>query len=446
MFTRHTKRAVIRVVGGRGDSRDCVVGKSSVIIGSADDCDLTVADATVSRRHLRVSWTGRSLSAQDLGSTNGSYAGQSRFERIELGMGAVIRIGQTLLKILPEEVALEPEAARNSALGSLVGGSLVMRKLFTMIEQLAATESKVLIVGETGTGKELVAEQLHALSPRRSGPFVVFDCAAVPRNLIEPLLLGHARGAFTGATTASAGLFAEAHGGTLFIDEIGELPIEAQPVLLRAVERGMVRKVGESHYDKVDVRVIAATHRNLPQMVRNGEFREDLYYRLSVFTLTVPPLRDRPDDIDGLVRNFLDRAGRPELILDQEVRQLLREFSWPGNVRELRNLVQRMAFHCDGPLATSDQLPVEIRGSMSRPKAPTLVSVAANEEAEEAEEEHTQPGPYGAAKAAAVAEFERGFLQRLVDEHQNLSAMARAAEMDRKHLRMLLRRYGLWAE
>jgi DNA-binding NtrC family response regulator len=294
---------------------------------------------------------------------------------------------------------------------------------------VAPSEATVLIEGETGTGKELQAEEIHAHSRRSSGPFVVFDCGAVPRELIESALFGHVRGAFTGAVNDRRGAFSEADGGTLFLDEIGELAPEMQPALLRAIDRRMIRPLGGPAYQQLDVRIIAATNRSLRGEVAARRFREDLYYRLAVVRIAVPPLRQRPEDVILLAEHFLRQFGGDRRCrLTPASLARLQRYSWPGNVRELRNVLERACLVSRGDLVDVGEL-------------------------QEAEDESTvglgiqNPGldlPYKDAKARLLEGFERDYFKALVDRHGgNVSAAARDAKIDRKHLRDLLRKLGL---
>src|SRR6266568_6494412 len=262
-FTRQTTGGTFLVIQGPDRGEACAVRDQPISVGSAPTCDLVLSDKAVSRKHLVAEPAGHEVVVKDQGSTNGSFIQGSRFKEIAIGYGAEIKLGRTVIKYLPEEVAVEPEASEASAFGALVGSDLKMRRLFNLLSDIAGNDATVLIEGETGTGKELAAEELHEHSPRRNGPFVIFDCGAVPRELIESSLFGHVRGSFTGAVADRKGAFAEAHGGTIFLDEIGELPPELQPSLLRALDKKAVRRVGANTYDKVDVRIIAATNRDL---------------------------------------------------------------------------------------------------------------------------------------------------------------------------------------
>ncbi|MBD3656058.1 sigma-54 dependent transcriptional regulator [Marinobacter sp.] len=241
-----------------------------------------------------------------------------------------------------------------------------MQKVFTLIRKVAPTETTVLIQGESGTGKELAARALHLLSPRAARPLISVNCAAIPESLIESELFGHEKGAFTGAVSARTGLIEAADGGSLFLDEIGELPPEAQARLLRVLQEGEIRKVGSTQSRQVDVRMIAATHRNLKAMTRTGEFREDLYYRLNVMQIRIPPLRERQGDILGLASRFLkrqgERMGKPGLNLSPEAMRALERHRWPGNVRELENAIERATILCDTDVITPGLLDLESEG------------------------------------------------------------------------------------
>src|SRR5690554_608354 len=260
-----------------------------------------------------------------------------------------------------------PTATENSDPASIMYGQCEpMQRVFTLIRKVAPTETTVLVQGESGTGKELVARALHLLSPRATKPLISVNCAAIPESLIESELFGHEKGAFTGAVSARTGLIEAADGGSLFLDEIGELPAEAQARLLRVLQEGEIRKVGSTQSQKVNVRMIAATHRNLKAMTRTGEFREDLYYRLNVMQIRIPPLRDRQSDILGLARRFLvtqgSKVGRPNLNLSPEAMRALERHRWPGNVRELENAIERASILSDGDIITPSLLDLDSEG------------------------------------------------------------------------------------
>jgi transcriptional regulator with GAF, ATPase, and Fis domain len=313
---------------------------SPIIVGSDEDCAVRLLDSTVSRRHLELVPRPDGLALRDLESTNGVFVGGARVSEAIVEHETVITVGRTRLRVgfVDQEVPL-PEGER--MFGGLVGGGPAMQALFRLLEQVAPASSNVVLHGETGTGKDVIARSIHAASSRRHGRFVVFDCAAVAASLIESELFGHARGAFTGALAPRPGAFEEANGGTLFLDEIGELSLELQPRLLRALETSSVKRVGETSYRRVDVRVVAASHRDLAAEVTSGRFRADLYYRLSVMLVRVPPLRQRREDIPLLVERFVAALGRKPEEFPASAIARFAAYDWPGNVRELRNEVER---------------------------------------------------------------------------------------------------------
>ena len=424
-FSRQNRGGVFLVIKGpdRGESVRLTERSVSVAFGSAPSCELCLTDKTVSRKHLVAELVGDEVIMIDQGSTNGTFIGDSRFEKIAIGFGAEIKLGRTVIMFLPDEEVVEPEPSAETAFGSIVGADTKMRQLFHLLTDVAATNATVLIEGETGTGKELIAEEIHNHSPRRDGPFVVFDCGSVPRELIESMLFGHVKGSFTGAVTDRKGAFAEAHGGTIFLDEIGEMALELQPSLLRVLDKRAVRKVGSNIYEKIDVRVVAATNRDLRAEVAQKAFREDLYYRLAVIRVTVPPLRERGADIPLLVNYFMQQFG-PNLNCSPEDMARLIRHSWPGNVRELRNSIERACL-----LSRGGQLSVEdaLLGQEAAPALGIRTDL-----------------PFKEAKGQLVEMFEREYIEDLMRRHKmNLSAAAREAQIDRKHLRELIRKYAL---
>jgi DNA-binding NtrC family response regulator len=313
-------------------------------IGSGPDASLVLKDRTVSRLHLTLRVEGDAIRVVDEGSRNGTLLDGTRVRDAWARPDSTIRLGDTTLCLRMLDELLELPVSTRERMGGLLGRSVAMRRIFSLLEQIAPTDARVLVEGETGTGKELVAEALHQASRRADRPLVVVDCSTVSPTLIASELFGHVRGSFTSAVGDRAGAFEAADGGTVFLDEIGELSIELQPNLLRVLERGEVRRVGANTTRRVDVRVIAATHRALAQEVERGRFREDLYYRLAVITVRMPPLRERPDDIPPLVRHFeaLFASRVPDSApLSDEVVAALSARSWPGNIRELRNAVER---------------------------------------------------------------------------------------------------------
>jgi DNA-binding NtrC family response regulator len=423
-FTRQTG-GVFLVIKGPDRGESAPLRDTPIYFGSSPTCDLVLTDKTVSRRHLMAVREGDEVILRDQGSTNGSFIQGSRFKEITIGFGAEVKVGRTLLKYLPEEEIVEPVEAEGDTFGQLVGRNVKMRRLFKLLEDVAKNDATVLIEGETGTGKELIAEEIHNHSLRKDGPFIVFDCGAVPRELIESSLFGHVKGSFTGAIADRKGAFAEAHGGTIFLDEIGELPLELQPTLLRALDKKAVRRVGSNVYEKVDVRIVAATNRDLRAEVAAKTFREDLYYRLAVIRVTLPPLRERGDDIRHLVDHFVKLFTPPgrQLVITPEDMSRLQRHSWPGNVRELRNVIERACVLAKGDSLNLDDAFVE--------QAAPALGIRTDL-------------PFKEAKGQLVELFEREYIVDLMRRHKmNLSAAAREAQIDRKHLRELIRKYGL---
>ncbi|MCB9602754.1 MAG: sigma 54-interacting transcriptional regulator [Polyangiales bacterium] len=401
-------------------------------VGSAEGNDLVIDDPTVSRFHVELRHTTQGVRVRDTGSTNGVFAGGIRLTDAVVPFGTVLRLGRTNLEILEGEPR-EIDVHAADSLGALHGRSEGMRRLMSQIERAARTEASVLIVGESGTGKELIARSLHELGPRSPKPFVVVDCGALAPNLVASELFGHERGSFTGAERQHVGAFERAHGGTLFLDEIGELPPELQPMLLGALERRRFRRVGGSKDIEVDVRVVAATHRDLRAEVNDGHFRLDLYYRLAVVPLRVPSLRERLEDLELLVTHFLGELGRHTPIDDlfpPSVLASLRTHRWPGNVRELRNVVEATVAMGEPMVEHLSQPPPgqEVSGD----------AIAMGP---------LYPLSYKDARAALLHEFEHRYIKHwLACTQGNVAHAAREAKMDRSHLFHLLRRHDLRAE
>jgi DNA-binding NtrC family response regulator len=304
-----------------------------------------------------------------------------------------------------------------------------MRELRRTIAKVAPSEGRVLIIGENGTGKELVAAAIHKGSARCDAPFVTLNCAAVPAELVESELFGHERGAFTGAVQSRRGRFEQAHGGTLLLDEIGDMPASMQAKLLRVLQEGKLERVGGSRPIDVDVRVIAATHRDLPRLVDTGSFREDLYYRLNVVTIAVPALRERRDDVAPLARHFLAEIAGAKLTFDPGALEALSEHDYPGNVRELRNLVERIAILADGPIVGADRVQQLLRGERRAAKPPSGAETAYKADLPLAEQ---------------LEDVERRIVRAALDHHEgNKAATARALGVDRSHFHKKLKQLGI---
>jgi transcriptional regulator with PAS, ATPase and Fis domain len=336
--------ATVSVVSGVDAGLSLAVGPGGVLVGSGSDCDFRLSDRRVSRRHLVLRAEASGVRVTDRESRNGTFFQGARVEEIVLNADGTLTVGDTNLavKLLPEP--LDVVLSRRTELGDAIAHSQAMRHVFSILEQAARTDATVLLEGESGTGKDILAYALHQESPRHEGPFVVVDCGAIPEHLIESELFGHEKGAFTGASATRIGAFEQAHTGTIFLDEIGELPLESQPKLLRALESRSFRRVGGSKMIRVDVRVVAATNRRLREAARRREFREDLFYRLAVVHVAVPRLAERRADIRPLAERFLRVATRDAAArIPPELAMLLEAYAWPGNARELRNVVERFA-------------------------------------------------------------------------------------------------------
>jgi DNA-binding NtrC family response regulator len=421
--------AQLRIVDGPDRGLEIDLPPVGVVIGTERTCDVVLTDQWVSRRHCTVSPTPQGFAITDLGSRNGTVIDGVAVTKVVAPPGVAIRIGKTLIQLMPADEVIDIPPSESDHFGALYGASTIMRQVFAMLERAARTNAPVLFLGESGTGKELMARGVHDASPRHDGPFVVFDCGASTDNLIESDLFGHLKGAFTGAVADRQGAFAAAHGGTLFLDEIGDLPVALQPKLLRMLEAGEVVPVGGRKSERYDVRVVAATHRDVFSEVARGGFRGDLYYRLAVVEVHVPPLRQRTGDLGKLVTMFLERAGATHLAaqVGGAAMERLERYHWPGNVRELRNVITR-AVALAGPDDDFQSLPFVLRPTTAAPEA--LVARADR--------------PFHDAKDELIAKFEREYLSDLVQRAGgNLSQAARIAGLERKFLYKLLERNGL---
>ncbi len=439
------RRCRIEVTSGpdAGLVRD--VEAQVIRIGARRGNDVQLTDSKVSGLHCEIRLDDRGYRLRDLDSTNGTYVSSLRINDVYIQPGAQIALGGTRMKFEPLGDSVEIELADTDRFGSMIGRSIKMRELFARLEKLAKTDTTVLVTGDTGVGKELVAEALHDSSPRKDGPFVVLDCGSIPPNLIESELFGHERGAFTGATSSYAGAFERAHGGTVFLDEIGELPLAMQPKLLRVLERKEVRRVGGSKTIEVDVRIVAATNRDLGVEVNRGRFREDLYYRLAVARVHVPPLRERKDDLPLLIEHILATTpGGETAQIAQETIDLMMKHDWPGNVRELRNVIERAVLLAESP----DSEDALRRAPPPSPKSEPSITVTPSQTATSSEASMTVPVdvtiPFKHAKQNVISEFERRYISRLLAQHDgNISAAARAAGIDRMSIHKMLHRLGL---
>jgi len=422
-YTLRSQKIFIQIVEGPDAGQDVVLAGPEARLGSSPECELTLSDPTVSREHLRVRVDKDSVRVTDLGSRNGTTVDGLRVFDAIARPDSLLGLGNTTMRLRLLSDLVELPLSSSTQFGGLLGSSVAMRQLFSILERVSPTDTTVLIEGETGTGKELIAEAIHDASPRASGPFIVFDCSAVSSQLMESELFGHIRGAFTGAISDRIGSFEAAHGGTLFLDEVGELPLELQPKLLRALEGLEIRRVGTHETRKVDVRIVSATHRSLANEVERGTFREDLYYRLAVVRVAAPPLRERSEDIPILANHFVRQLGGDANTLPQETLRAFQSMVWQGNVRELRNAVAR---------ALSIGPPRDLGGqSLSIPTSPSSISVDLDK-------------PLKNAKEEICDQFEKAYLVELLNAAEgNITRAADIAGVNRKYIHRALHRHGL---
>ena len=451
----HVRRARLACESGPEAGQSWMVDRDVVLIGALDSGDVVLTDPTVSRRHAEIVRTSGGTLLRDLGSTNGTFVGPVKIREVYLAPDTRFKVGRTELVFTPDDTVIDVTPSAMDHFEGLVGSSIAMREVFGILERIAPTELTVLITGETGTGKELASRAVHTRSRRARGPFVVFDCGAAPDNLIESELFGHQRGAFTGAIEARPGVFELADGGTIFLDEVGELPLDLQPKLLRVLEQREVRRVGGNKTKAVDVRVVCATNRDLREEVEAGRFREDLYYRLAVVELTLPPLRTRVADLPQLCQHLLRRASPTRAVIGvaPEVQAIFESYHWPGNVRELNNVVERAIPFCRTDHITIDALPQGLRAAAESRRARGEVAAAtaasstgAGGGLTSAAEAASALGdlPFKDAKDQMVEAFEREYLLDLLERHQgNVSKAARAADMDRKSITRLMKKHGI---
>ena len=415
------------VVDGPDRGRACRIGERDSIIGTAAGCALVLSDDRVSGQHVSVRAVESRFVVKDLGSTNGTWYEGSRITEVTLPAGSTLLTGKTALRIEPEAQPLDLPPSQARRFGELVGESLAIREVFAVLERVALSDATLLVEGETGTGKELVARAIHDASDRRRGPFVAVDCGALPEGLLESELFGHVRGAFTGAANARAGTIKRAHGGTLFLDELGRISPTVQARLLRVLEERVVRPLGGDSEAEVDVRVVAASRDDLDAEVAAGRFRPDLLYRLAVVRVMLPPLRSRREDIPLLVRELVRRRGFADEPPAGPGLDRLTAHAWPGNVRELRNVIDRAIALAPGAQRFAD-LTIRVEAT---PVAGDGLAVRSDL-------------PYAEAKAAVLHDLERRYLgDVLARTGGNLSAAARESGIDRKHLRTLARKHGL---
>ena len=419
----------VEVTAGPDKGRQLSVDEDRMAVGTAENNELVLSDDTVSRYHLDLIRVPEGVAVEDHGSTNGTYVGPVRIERAVIAPGTHILVGRTHLRISDGRLRVPEPLPALQELHGLIGETSEMRRLMARIERVGSTEASVLLLGETGTGKEVIARAIHLCSERAQSAFEIVDCGALMPTLVASELFGHEKGAFTGANHQHIGAFERAAGGTIFLDEIGELPANLQIQLLGVLERRAFKRVGGSHYIPTDVRVVAATHQDLRRWVNTGEFRQDLYYRLAVARLEVPALRERVEDVPILVEHFLRKLGVqgnlaeffPSFAID-----VMKRYHWPGNVRELRNYVEAaVAFGEPPPVDAA--APLEAEPSMQGDPYEKVYEMT-----------------YARARDEILADFQRAYFRALLARSKNnVSQAARFAEMNRPHLVTLLQKLGL---
>jgi DNA-binding NtrC family response regulator len=402
----------------------------ALVIGRDPGANIVVADPEVSALHCELRAVAEGILVKDLGSTNGTFLGSVRVREAVVATPSELAIGRSRLLVEPQ-AKRRVEVGYEDRFGPLAGHSPKMRRIFALLEKVASTPLSVLLVGEAGTGKELVARAIHAASDRKSRPFVVVDCASIPPTLAESILFGHEKGAFAGAQERRAGALAEAEGGTLLLDELGELPPELQPALLRALADKQIMRVGGHELEPIDARVLATTRRGLGAEMNAGRFRSDLYFRIAQVKIELPPLRERLIDLPLLVEDVCARAGRPQhaQTVVAWIEQRMASHDWPGNVRELVNVATVAALLADEPGALDDALTLaRDEASIEAPRSPGDAADAGFTE----------------AKRAAIGAFERDYFASLARRCKgNVSEMARQSGMERHHVRAYLRKLGI---
>jgi DNA-binding NtrC family response regulator len=411
------------------DGRRVAIDLDPIVIGREQGAQIMLSDPEVSSVHCELRATNDGVMVRDLGSTNGTFVGSVKVQDATVTTRSELMVGQTRF-VVEIDAKRRVDLGFSDRFGALVGASPKMRRVFSVLEKVAPTPLSVLILGETGTGKEGVAKSIHDSSPRKDKPFVVVDCGAIPETLAESILFGHEKGSFTGATERRKGALSEADGGTLFLDELGELPIDLQPKLLRALSEHQVKRVGSPSFEPIDVRVLAATRRDLGAEMNAGRFRSDLFFRIAQVRIELPALRERATDLPILVEDICKRVGRgqhAETVL-RWIEQRMATHDWPGNVRELVNVVSVAATLADTPEDIDDVLTLARDTSASLPPPGSPASLTA----------------FAEAKRQAIGSFERDYFASLVRRAKgNVSEMARQSGMERHHVRAYLRKYGI---
>ena len=449
---RQLRKSKLVVVSGSDAGTEFELNKPRVTGGRSIINEIPLSDKAISGSHFEIICEDDGYRLRDLGSTNGTFVGELRVMEVFLRPGTTFRVGHSELRFQPLKAMVEIALSQRDRFDKVLGSSIRMREMFATLEKVAPSDLTVMITGQTGTGKELVAQGIHNNSHRSKGPFVVLDCGAIPKDLMESTIFGHEKGAFTGAVSQHKGCFEQSNGGTIFLDEIGELDIGLQPKLLRVLENRELKRVGGDRTIKVDMRVLAATNRDL-RMVSQGSFREDLYFRLSVVQVENPPLVDRKEDIPQLVHHFMAMVSQRrgvELTISVDAMSALMSLKWPGNVRELRNVVERAGSLCDGnvverldlALGRDTHITQQLEAAAPPPASmgdlvpsggsafnPTLLAPEV---------------PFKEAKQQVTDEFEQAYLSQLIQRNKgNITRSAQEAGLTRYHLRELLKRHKI---
>ena len=444
--SRELHKAKLVVVDGPNEGDEYTIDGSSTYVGRSAVNDITIEeDQSISSTHFEIKAEEDGFVLRDVGSTNGTKLGGCLIKEVYLSPNVSFRAGNTTFKIEPLDEVVEIPLSEDEHFHGVIGRSPAMREVFATLKKVAPSELTCLIEGETGTGKERVARAIHDASRRKDEPYVVLDCSAIPKDLMESYVFGHEKGAFTGAVEQKTGAFEQAEGGTLFMDEVGELDLSLQPKLLRVLENREFKRVGGTKTHKADVRVIAATNRDLREQVNTEGFREDLYFRLSVIEIDLPALKERREDIPLLVEHFLDdvaerRPDRPRMRLTADAMDMLMKYSWPGNVRELQNVIRRAANLADGESIERPDL--QLSGDMAS-------AVSMDDEPERVDDDHTRltvdlTQEFKEAKQDLLDGFEREYLARMYEEYdENISQASEEAGLTRYHFQELLKKHDL---
>ena len=429
------QKCKLLVVSGPAQGQEFVVDKDQFSIGAGEQNAVVLTDSAVSKHHCEIQLLPDGYLIRDMGSTNGTMVKGVRVTEAFLNQGAEFQLGNTKIIFCPLQEARHYALSHAEAFGELIGHSVSMRRVFHLAETYAPTDATILIEGETGTGKEVLAEELHRHSKRKDRPFVVIDCAALARELTESELFGHTKGSFTGATTDRKGAFEHGNGGTVFLDEISDLHPDLQPKLLRVLEKREIRRVGSNDRKTVDVRIICATNKKLEGEVNTGRFREDLFYRLSVVHIDLAPLRKRKQDIALLTRKFVKEFHGADALNDlvdfDRTMEAFANHDWPGNVRELRNVVEIAA--CAG------QRPIDLQAFL-------YLGRVKSQEQQGRADAHSADRPFKDAKSDLIGRFERDYIRDMLERHGgNISRAAQEAGIERAYLQRLIRKYDMKA-